>query len=531
MGVAVGIPVGYYAAASYVDRVSSTLSNVYVLQAIETLVIPGWLFPLAVGVGLAGAFAGSIVPALDVSRRDTRSLLASFTLHERMGAAALPLFVLGWVVLAAAWVLTLYRGESWQPGGFVLAIGLILTLPLVTPFVVQQGARLVRVENFGLLYGLKGLGLQLQTTPFAIAALGVAVAMMVGITIMVGSFRQTLEVWIGQSLRADIYISAESWRRGSMEATLAPELVASISSHPGVEGVDMLRQFFIFYGDRRISLSGVRMDLPVGERRFSFIDGEPTEAIRRMREDGAAIIGEPLARKTNLGVGDDLVVETRNGPAVFPIAGVYYDYSSESGAAILSLDVMDEHFGSRPITNMALYLETGSEAEQVVDELRARFPEVPLAIRSNRRLRQEVFRIFEQTFAVTRLLQVMSMLIAVSGITLTLLVLARERISELALYRALGAERRQIFRVYLGKGLGIAVYGLVLGGIAGGLLALILVFIINRAFFGWTIALHWPWPSLAGEAATILVASVLGSIYPAFRASRIPATELRRDDF
>jgi putative ABC transport system permease protein len=125
----------------------------------------------------------------------------------------------------------------------------------------------------------------------------------------------------------------------------------------------------------------------------------------------------------------------------------------------------------------------------------------------------------------------MSMLIAVSGITLTLLVLARERVSELALYRALGAERGQIFRAYLGKGLGIAIYGLILGGIAGGLLALILVFVINRAFFGWTIALHWPWENLAGETATLIVASVLGSVYPALRASRTPATELRRDDF
>ena len=43
---------------------------------------------------------------------------------------------------------------------------------------------------------------------------------------------------------------------------------------------------------------------------------------------------------------------------------------------------------------------------------------------------------------------VLALLIAVCGITLTLIVLARERISELALYRALGARRRQIFRVF-----------------------------------------------------------------------------------
>ena len=138
--------------------------------------------------------------------------------------------------------------------------------------------------------------------------------------------------------------------------------------------------------------------------------------------------------------------------------------------------------------------------------------------------------IFDQTFAVTRLLQAMSLLIAASGITLTLLVLARERVSEIALYRALGARRSQIFRVFLGKGLGMALLGLGLGALGGVALAMILIFLINRAYFGWTIAVHWPWGALVGQILMILVTAVLASVYPALRASRTPATELSRDD-
>lgn len=530
LGVAVGIPAGYFAAASYVDRVSSMLTNVYVLQRIETLRLPFWIYVLGAALGLGGSVAGSVLPAWDISRRDTRSLLASFMLHQRMGAAAGPLFAAGWMVLSVMAAVAWIRGGSWRPGGFVLAIGLMVAMPLMTPYLVQQGANRVRVRRFGLAYGLKGLGLQLQTTPFAIAGLAVAVSMMVGITIMVGSFRRTLEVWVDQSLQADIYVTSPSWRRGAREATLDPELVAAIESYPGVEGVDRLRQFFTHFGDMRICLSGVKMQPPVGERRWMLLQGDPVEAGRRVREQGAVLIGEPLARKASLGVGDDLKLETSGGRVALPIAGVYYDYSSEGGAAIVSLETMDRYFGPSPITNISLYLEEGRDAEKVVDELKSRFAGVPLEIRSNRRLREEVFKIFEQTFAVTRLLEVMSLLIAVSGITLTLLVLARERVAELALYRALGAEREQIFRSYLGKGLGIALYGLGLGGIGGVLLALILIFVINRTFFGWTIALNWPWHSMAGETAAILLASVVGSVYPALKASRTPATELRKED-
>ena len=120
-----------------------------------------------------------------------------------------------------------------------------------------------------------------------------------------------------------------------------------------------------------------------------------------------------------------------------------------------------------------------------------------------RSLREEIFEIFDQTFAVVRILQVMSLLIAVCGIMLTLLVLARERISELALYRALGASRLQIFRVFVGKGLGMGLIGLTLGTVGGTVLPAILIYLINRAYLGWTIQAHRPSCALGQQVAII----------------------------
>jgi putative ABC transport system permease protein len=124
----------------------------------------------------------------------------------------------------------------------------------------------------------------------------------------------------------------------------------------------------------------------------------------------------------------------------------------------------------------------------------------------------------------------MSLLIAVCGVALSLVVLARERAAELALYRALGARRSQIFRVYLGKGMGIGLSGIVLGTLAGILFAFVLIYVVNRAFFGWTIAVYWPVGLLARQTAVILLAAALASLYPAWVASGTPATELRRED-
>jgi putative ABC transport system permease protein len=213
-----------------------------------------------------------------------------------------------------------------------------------------------------------------------------------------------------------------------------------------------------------------------------------------------------------------------------PIAGVYYDYATEAGYVTMDLTTMDAVFGPGPLTNVAVYLTGGTDAERTVDAVRALVAEQPIDVRSNRGLKGEVYRIFEETFAITRILQAMGLLIAACGITLTLLVIARERVSELALYRALGALRGQIFTLFLGKGLSMAALALVLGTIAGSLLAVILIFVINRSYFGWTIQAHWRWGTLLWQDVAIVAAAAAASVYPALRAARAPAGELSRED-
>jgi len=443
---------------------------------------------------------------------------------------AFPLFVTGTSILLGTGLWFWLFGWDWKPAGFVLGIALLIALPLFTPFLIQRITGWIRVRGFGLGYSLKSLGVRLQTTSFAVSSLAIAVTMLIGITLMIGSFRRTVEVWVNSSVKADIYVSTPSWRGRQSEATLDDDLVSALAAYPGVTAVDRLRKFFVYSGERRISLAGVDMGLQGGETRFPLLGGETSEVFRKVRDDGAVLIGETLARKAGLGVGDRLSIFGPGGEVKLPIAGVYSDYSPGGGLAALDIRTMNRHFGPGPIHSLALYLEAGQDTERVVDELKARYAGTPLRIRSNRRLRERVFKIFDQTFAVTRLLQAMSLLIAVCGITLTLLILARERISELAVCRAVGAIRQQLFWIFVGKGVGMGLLGLGLGLVGGIALAGILIFVITRAYFGWTIQVYWPWLPVLQQTFTILAAAVLASLYPALRASQAPVTELSRDD-
>ncbi len=531
LGSALGLPLGYGVAQANVHLVSATLTNLYLLEEISRLDMTWWLYALGILIGVGGAIVGALLPAIDMSRKDTRSLLAAFTLHETVGDLAPRLFALGSGMMIIAGLWYGFLGRQWQHAGFVLGVILLLALPLMTPLVIRELCAHVRVNRFGLSYSLKGLGARLQTTSIAVASLAVTVSMLIGITLMIGSFRQTLSVWIGTSIQADVYIAPASWRGTGREGGIDPDTIATLTRHPAIQAVDRLRRFPGYSGEQRIGIAGVEMGLAAGKTRFPLLPGADSNPYQIVLEQNGVFVGETLARKIDLWVGETLPIFTPSGVQHFPIAAVYYDYSTDGGAVAMDLQTMARSFGPSPINSIALYLKPGTEAEDVVDDLKATLPEAPLEIRSNRRLRDEVLHIFDQTFAVTQLLQVMSLLIAVCGIALMLLVLAREQVSELALYQSLGAKRRQIFGVFVGKGLSMGVMGLALGGVGGVLLAGLLIYVINRSYFGWTIQPYVSWGVIGQQVATILGAAFLASLYPALRASQTRATELSRDDF
>jgi putative ABC transport system permease protein len=530
LGVAAGLPLGVLAAKANLAVVSATITNLYLLGAIERLDVPASLYLLAAGLGLAAALLGALGPALELSGTDVKELLAALTLHERAGALAAPLAALGLALPAGAAAWYAAWGRTWQPAGFVLAVAVLLAVPLVSPWLVQHVAARARVRSFGFGYAVRSLGVRLQTTAFAVTSLAIAVSMLVGITVMVASFRRTVTAWVDQTLHADIYVTTPSWRGAGAQGTLDSAMALRLVTQRGVRTVDRLRGFAGWVGERRIGVVGVDFSIPEGGARFALLAGTPATAYALVRDSGAVLISEPLARKTGLWAGDSLPLTTPGGVRLLRIAGVTYDYSSENGAVAMDAVALDRLFGPGALNSVALYLQPGVDPERLIDRIRAQYPGVPLNLRSNRSLRAEVLRIFDQTFAVTRLLQVMALIVAASGITLTLLILGRERASELAVYRALGARRRQVFRFFVGKGLGIGLFGMAIGLAAGAALAGILIFVINRAYFGWTIRVWWPWGQLGAEGATIALAALAASIIPALRASRTTARDLSRDD-
>jgi putative ABC transport system permease protein len=532
-GTLLGLPIGYGAAQLNVDTVSATLTSIYLLSEIEQLRVPPLLPLIAVAVGLGGAMLGALLPALDISRRDPVVLLGAAGLPERISRLAPQLAMVGVALLLGVGAWYAAAGHALRTGGFVLAFVLMVALPLLTPLVLREACGRVPPAGFGWRLGWRALASRLQSTSFAVAALAVTVSMLVGITLLIGSFRATLDTWIQRSLVADIYVTGASWQRDLGRSALSPDVQDRLTDHPAVQFVDRQRRREARTPEGRpIRLIAIDRVGPADTHwidRAPLLAGDPARIPSRL-EAGELVISEPLARGLGVGVGDSLVLATPDGPRARGIAGVAYDYASEHGVAFMTPATLTDLAGPVGVAAMALTLGPGHEPERVIDDLRAQLEGRALELRSNRRLRTEVLGIFDQTFAVTRILQLMALVIAVCGVSLTLLIMGRERATELALYRALGATRRQIFGLGLGEGAGLGALGLVLGLGGGAALAAILILVINRDWFGWTIRFDLPAAALIVQAVWIMAGALLAAVYPALRASRTPISELTRED-
>jgi putative ABC transport system permease protein len=233
------------------------------------------------------------------------------------------------------------------------------------------------------------------------------------------------------------------------------------------------------------------------------------------------VISETLAEAFHYREGDSLILPTPAGPQDLTVAGVFYDYRTDGPSLWMDIGLFRRFWRDRHLNAVRLYLKDPRRLPQVQARLQEKYgaPYHLLAL-SHRELRQGILKIFDETFALTYALEGVAVVVAVFGIITTFLVLIMERERELALLQAVGASRRQILTLVLTES-GLASFlSFLLGAACGSVLSLLLIFVINKQAFGWTIMLHWP-PGIYWQSLALVMCLGLGAAaYPAWRALR-----------
>ena len=249
-------------------------------------------------------------------------------------------------------------------------------------------------------------------------------------------------------------------------------------------------------------------------------------------EDGqAVIISEPYAYHHELQVEDCVRLRTERGEHAFPVAGIFTDYGSDQGLVMLSRQTYEQFWDDRGISSLGLYVTPERNVAAMVASLRGLVDaEQEVLIGSNRALREASLDIFDRTFTITSVLHVLTTAVAFVGVLSALMALQLERERELGVLRAIGFTPRQVWGLITAQ---TGLMGLVAGLLAlpvGMMLASVLVFVINRRSFGWTLQLEIV-PNMLLEAVCLaLLAALLAGLYPACKMARTsPALALREE--
>ncbi len=257
---------------------------------------------------------------------------------------------------------------------------------------------------------------------------------------------------------------------------------------------------------------------------------EPRTVWPELAGRDAVLVSEPFANKHNVHAGDTLMLPLGAANIPFRVLDVYYDYSNERGFILMDRGTLLKYLPDARPSDVAVYLKPGVPAEQGRRQIQAALAGRKVLISSNRSLRQEAIRIFDRTFAITYALEAVAVFVAIMGVGGALLALVIDRRREFGLLSFLGASHGQVRRIILFEAGLLGLLANVAGVILGFLLSLLLIFVINKQSFGWTIQFHWPVAVVLSGLSIVYVATVVAGIYPARVATRLVPIEVIHEE-
>lgn len=508
---ALGIVMGYLVAALLLPGVAATLSGLYGAGVSGSLTLsPAWWlsgFAMA-GIGLAVAGGQSLwqlarLPVLAPAMPRAWARARAATLRRQgVGGGVLLL-----MAIAAGWF-----GQG-LVAGFVclgaLLLGAALLLPPILTAVLDLGAGRARGALTQWLWA--DTRQQVPGLSLALMALLLALAANIGVGTMVGSFRQTFTGWLDQRLAAELYVDTGGAAQAAAMRDFLEDRVGAVLPVVSAETSLMGAPGQIFG----------QADHATYRDNWPLLDAVP-EVWDRLAAGEGALLNEQLARREGLWAGTQADLG-RAGTQ--PVLGVYSDYGNPRGQAILGLDAFRAVFPEAEVGQLALRVSP-EEVSALAEALTRRFDLAPGQVVDQAAIKAFSLQIFEQTFAVTAALNVLTLGVAAFALWASLTTLGTMRVPQVAPVWALGLSRARLAVMDLVRALILAAFTAALAVPVGIALAWVLLSVVNVQAFGWRLPLlpdPWGWLALTGWA---LVAAALAAALPSWRLWRMPPAQM-----
>jgi putative ABC transport system permease protein len=507
--------------------VSQSINDLYFRLNVTDVMVSPFSIAKGLGAGIGASVAAAAVPAIEAMSFPPRLAMMRSSVERRTGRLLPRVALSGVLTMFAAVGVLILSGRNLVAGllaVFLLIVGFALCVPLavraasesLAPLASRAGGMLARMA-------VSGISESLSRTGVAIVALAVAVSATIGVSVMVDSFRGSVDKWLRQTLQADVYAGVQ---RGSLDPGLLDEIAA-------LEGVDFFstsRRVQLEDAGGRTQLIAIRM-APGAYAGTEIIDANPDDVWPAWEREDIVLVSEPYAYQHEVLRGDVVQLPTDYGQRSFKVGATYQSYDINASAMLMSRTVYDRHFDDDGVDSVGLYLSGDADPEAIM----ARIGEISegrqdIRFNSNARIRELSLEIFDRTFIITDVLYWLAVAVAFIGILGAMLALQLERGRELAVLRALGMTPWQLGGLITTQ---TAVMGLLSGVAAvplGIMMAYVLIEVINRRAFGWQIDMSVAPGILLSAIAFAVGAALVAGIYPAFHAARSqPAAAMREE--
>ena len=527
IGGAIGGLIGFFLTRVLTGLIGSSISNLYFFLRPEPVSWSSWVLVTGVLLGCGASLFGGALPLIELIRTDPIKALSGRVASRESVRKAQKAALAGLFVLLLSLVLFLLPGAHVYVG-FAGVFGFVVGVSLLTGVILVYLHPLLRrlLGAMGRLPGRVAAGnirQNLGRTGVAIAAFMISLSMSIGLGAMIGSFRQSLIWWMGTQIRGDLYIGK------ILEAEVPEEFYEELRKMEGLGGVHPYRNVQTIYRNTTINVSAVDASVLEKYAQFGWLKGgnENWEPVKR----GEVIISESFSRRFGVKSGETITLEGIQGPTEFKVGAVFYDYTTEHGLVMMDRSFFLKTFGDRTLNNIGIFIDPENPRRtELLQEIRKRAEAKGLPVLTGSQLHENILEVFDTTFAITRSMRAIAIIVAFFGIAGALLTLFIERSREFGIYRALGFSTEQVAKMTLMEGLGMGIVSFLLSMAAGTTLAILLIKVINIRSFNWTIFYYPAWQPYLLTGVTAILASIGAAAYPIWKVYRTyPQIQIREE--
>lgn len=518
VGSGLGVLVGIGLARGALAAVTGTVSRLYLL--VEATRVP--LSPIAIAacmlLGTGVSTVAAFLPGREAAGEPPVVTLRQAPFQGSRRGRILLSVVVGVALLGlAAWLATLPPVRGVALFGYIAGFLVVFGFAFFSPLACILFGRTAR-PLLGRWFGIEGklaadhLTRTIGRSALSVSALMTGLALVVCVATMIHSFKESIVVWIENTVGADLLVSTSAGEAAAASIPFPVEFGDSLATIPGVVSVNSFRLIESRYRGQGIAISSLLLADWIRDNRLIAIG-------RRLPGPPApdwAIVSENFANRFRVGVGDTLHLSSPSGLVPVTVAVVFLDYTSDQGAIFIDRPLYARAWGDRLVDTFDLYIPDAADRPRVRNVIEDRFGRSRrFVILSQAELKARILGDVDATFNVVYALEAIALGIAILGIVNTLVASTLDRRRELGLLRAIGATRRQIGRLFVIEAAGMGIVGVILGLAAGYALSLLLVHVIQFQSTGWRFLYHFPYALVAITSVVTGVSAALAGYYPA----------------